>query len=92
MTAPQAGKAHVLREIVVEDVYRARDRLAGARVLDIGANRGIFAAWALIRGAASVVAVEPSPVGNGLDRLPVTVVRAALAGAEGDVPWSDVGR
>ncbi|GIV00850.1 MAG: hypothetical protein KatS3mg014_2540 [Actinomycetota bacterium] len=74
----------VLREVVCEDVYRARHLMRGARVLDIGANVGVFAAWALRMGAREVVAVEPGDHPS-LDALPVRRVRAAVWSRAGEM-------
>lgn len=51
--------AEVVREIYGEDVYRARQIVgAGSKVVDVGANVGVFSVWAAKRGA-QVIAVEP---------------------------------
>ena len=65
---------------------------SGATVVDIGANVGVFTLWAVMHGAARVIAVEPSPrmheylsrnvSSNRLDN--VTVVQAACAGRKGE--------
>lgn len=53
--------ATIIDEIEAQDVYglMAVD-IAGATVIDLGANVGIFALYALARGAARVVCVEPN--------------------------------
>ena len=50
------------KDLVADDIYRATgEELSGRRVLDLGANVGMFALLALSKGARSVVAVEPDP-------------------------------
>lgn len=53
------GDDLVLREVYEDNVYRAEPK-PDYRVLDIGANKGIFSIWAAKRGA-KVTAYEPNP-------------------------------
>lgn len=55
---PDTFDLTAIKEVYVEDVYRARGRLEGKRVLDLGANVGVFSVWAMQQGAESVVALE----------------------------------
>lgn len=53
--------------LVVNEVWRLNtyelppDVVAGRTVVDVGANVGAFTVWALVAGAASVMAYEPEP-------------------------------
>lgn len=80
----------VLKEIVRQRTYEKKGVLEmepGDTWLDLGANCGIFTIYALAKGAAHVVAVEPEPsnldlldrnlAANAAARESVTVVAAA---------------
>lgn len=56
---PDTCDLQVIQEIYVEDVYRAKPFMKDARVLDLGANVGVFSIWAKQQGASEVVAFEP---------------------------------
>lgn len=77
----------IVDEVFTQDVYRAGDRLAGARVLDVGANAGIFALFARSRGAARVVCVEPGPGAETCEALGFEVRRVAVGPAPGRARW-----
>jgi 16S rRNA G1207 methylase RsmC len=59
------------------------ERLAGARVLDLGCGTGVLARRAQTRGAAEVHALDD-------DLAAVRSTRAALAGRPASVHWSDL--
>jgi len=68
-----------------EDYGRVRE---GARVLDVGANVGLFALWSIWCGAARVDAFEPEPENyrclvRATSRFPVTTHELAIADASG---------
>ncbi len=73
-------------DVVRKDVYRATEQeLSGRRVLDAGANIGMFSLLALSKGARSVVAVEPNPqtfarLLENVRGLPVTALALAVLG------------
>jgi FkbM family methyltransferase len=52
-----------LKHTLADEPYLAE--YAGAVVLDIGAHKGYFGAYALIHGARTVVSYEPEPVNAG---------------------------
>lgn len=83
----------LFEEIWIDGCYTKRFGVPpGATVVDIGANAGVFTVWALKRGAARVIAVEPSPrMCEYLSRnvslnhfSNVTVVQAACGGRTGE--------
>jgi FkbM family methyltransferase len=88
------GKTDYLtfREIFVRECYRTDYR--GRSVLDLGAHRGYFGAYALLKGAAKVVSFEPEQVNfSFLERTASSFVaggsmweieRAAVSPADGD--------
>lgn len=51
--------ASVWCEVFLRNVYRLPDRMDGWRVVDVGANEGVFSHLAFERGAATVVSCEP---------------------------------
>jgi len=53
--------AGVLREILVQDIYKPLKIVPGDVVLDLGAHVGAFAKYAFDKGAKTVVCVEPNP-------------------------------
>jgi FkbM family methyltransferase len=68
----------VLRQIFIEGEYRA-GRYDAVSVLDLGAHKGYFAAYALARGAARVISYEPEPANFAL------LARASARSAHWDV-------
>lgn len=83
----------LFEEIWIKGCYSKRFEIPpGTTVVDVGANAGVFALWAVKRGASRVIAVEPSPRMceylsrnvslNGLRN--VTVVQAACGGERGE--------
>jgi len=81
----------ILAEIFSRDCYRPPRPIHPKRVLDLGANIGLFSAYALCElGAESVVAVEPDPMNLETlemfvdrNRLPVEIVRACAGTCTG---------
>lgn len=55
---PNTFDLTAIKEVYVEEVYRAREWMKEAKVLDLGANVGVFSVWAVQHGASKVVAVE----------------------------------
>lgn len=66
-----------------QEVYKRLDIQEGDTVLDIGGHIGLFARYALSRGAREVISVEPQPESADLLRknvkgLPVEVIEGAI--------------
>jgi FkbM family methyltransferase len=68
---------YVFEEIFMKRIYR-RLRLESACVLDLGAHKGYFAAFALAHGASNVVSFEPE----------ATNFRRLATAAEGVARWT----
>jgi FkbM family methyltransferase len=52
-----------LKSVLADEIYETDHR--GAVVLDIGAHKGYYGAYALARGARHVISFEPEPVNAG---------------------------
>jgi FkbM family methyltransferase len=80
----------VFKEIFIDGEYEA-GAMAGASVLDLGAHKGYFAAYAFTRGATRVISYEPEPCNFArLKRASTTrsgwiVERSAIAATSGTV-------
>lgn len=78
-----------IKEIYVEDVYRAKAWMNGTKVLDLGANIGIFSVWAIQQGAKKVVSLECCVETfdllrrNTVDYPTIAPVHAAIGAQEG---------
>lgn len=94
---PDTFDTTCIDEVYRQDVYRMRKWVRDRHVVDLGANVGVFAIWALALNARHVTAVEAVPenmsalaanvaaaIRRGVsvgERL--SVVQAAIAGEEG---------
>lgn len=85
----------IMAEIFSRRCYEPRLPMTATRVLDLGANIGLFSAYALMKlGAEEIVAVEPDPDNlRALRRVvtrngfPVHIVEAFAGTAEGYVEF-----
>jgi FkbM family methyltransferase len=86
------GDIETIRHVLFDEVYRLPFDLATGSVVDLGANIGLTSLWLHRRyGFQRAIAVEPSTANARLairnldeNRVPATVIRAAVAGREGE--------
>ena len=76
--------AHVTTQLALEALQT--QRLAGARVLDVGSGSGVLGIAAALLGASAVTAVDTDPAA-----LVATTANAARNGVQGVVVIGDVG-
>jgi FkbM family methyltransferase len=93
------GSACVFLEIIGDDLYRTSQWLGtlpkAPRIIDLGANFGLFSAWMKILLPESVItAVEPNPVVlpfliENANRFGFDMIQAAVADSSGPVLLSN---
>jgi FkbM family methyltransferase len=79
---PDPTDLRTLEEVLLVGEYADADYV-GATVLDVGAHKGYFGAYALLRGAREVISVEPAP-GN------LQYLERAAASFTGTASWKVV--